>query len=161
MPMSIASLSLTAFTVLNGARIVAYIPQIMCLCRDRGGAASVSMVTWGMFFSANLATVVYALAVIDDRVVAGVFAANAVACIAIVGLILRKRVIFAWSGQPDNQGSILSLLPPLPRISGLMTRLRDKAEDRIAARHAGGRWSDSTERAIIRDWQDYQCGRWY
>ena len=36
--MTLADYSVTAFTVLNGARIVAYLPQIVCVHRDRTGA---------------------------------------------------------------------------------------------------------------------------
>jgi hypothetical protein len=88
--MTLKDYSVTAFAVLNGARIVAYLPQIICVYRDRAGASSVSMMTWGIFFSANMATVFYALTVSGDHIVAGIFAANAAACIAIFALILRK-----------------------------------------------------------------------
>src|SRR5262245_62000951 len=91
-PMTLAEYSLTAFTVLNGARLVAYVPQIVCVYRDRAGATSVSMMTWGMFFSANVATVFYALAAAGDSIVAAVFAINAVACITIFALIVKRRV---------------------------------------------------------------------
>jgi hypothetical protein len=70
--MTLQDYSVTAFTVLNGARIVAYLPQIVCVHRDRAGVFSVSMMTWGMFFSANMATVFYTLAVVGDRIMAGV-----------------------------------------------------------------------------------------
>jgi hypothetical protein len=157
--MTIADYSVTAFTVLNGARIVAYLPQIVCVHRDRSGASSVSMMTWSMFFSANMATVFYAIEVIGDRIMAGVFAANAVACIAIFALILRKRIAHAWR---DNR-----TVGPVPAPSSFsqssatdwLSRLPHRAEDRIAARHAGDRWSDAVEREINRDWLNDRCGR--
>jgi hypothetical protein len=157
--MTLADYSVTAFTVLNGARIVAYLPQIVCVHRDRSGASSVSMMTWGMFFSANMATVFYALAVIGDRVMAGVFAANAVACVAIFALILRKRITHVWrNSRTDGQvPAVFSFSQS--SITEWLSRLPHRAEDRIAARHAGDRWSDAVEREINRDWQDYRCGR--
>jgi hypothetical protein len=157
--MTMADYSVTAFTVLNGARIAAYLPQIMCLHRYRAGASSVSMMTWGMFFSANMATVFYALAVIGDRVMAVVFAANAVFCIAIFALILRKRIVHAWRDNRTDGDGPAAFSFGRPSITEWLSRLPHRAEDRIAARHAGDRWSDAVEREINKDWQDYRCGR--
>jgi hypothetical protein len=159
--MTLRDYSLTAFTVLNGARIVAYLPQIICVYRDRAGASSVSMMTWGMFFSANIATVFYALTVSRDTIVAGIFAANAVACIFIFALILRKRITHFLSEKREADHDDT---PPIPdpgqfRITALLMNFRQRMEDRIAARHSGNRWSDAIEREINKDWQDYRCGR--
>ncbi len=157
--MTLADYSVTAFTVLNGARIFAYLPQIICVHRDQAGASSVSMMTWGMFFSANMATVFYALAVIGDHIMAGVFAANAVACVAIFALILRKRIAHAWSDSRTD-GNVLAIFSvSRSSIAEWLSRLPHRVEDRIAARHAGDRWSDAVEREINKDWQDYRCGR--
>jgi hypothetical protein len=157
--MTLQDYSVTAFTVLNGARIVAYLPQIVCVHRDRAGAFSVSMMTWGMFFSANMATVFYALAVVGDRIMAGVFAANAVACVAIFALILRKRIAHAWREKRANGGMLAMFSFGGSSLPQRLSRLRQRAEDRIAARHPGDRWSDSVEREINMDWLDYRCGR--
>jgi hypothetical protein len=155
--------SLTAFTVLNGARIVAYLPQIICLCRDRAGATSVSMLTWGMFVSANIATVFYALTVNGDSLVAAVFSANAVACFAIFILILRKRVAHAWSEKRRTHRSharpVETSAPS--RIVVVLASVRQKLEDRVAARYNGDSWSDALERQINRECEDFRCGRLY
>jgi hypothetical protein len=158
--MTLQDYSLTAFTILNGARIFAYFPQIICVCRDRTGASSVSTMTWGTFCSANLGTVFYALT-IGDRVIAGVFVLNAIACTVILALIIRKRMTYARS---NNQAADQSYSRQILRycqstLAGQIARLRRAAEDRIAARHAGDRWSDAVERAINEDWRDYRCGR--
>jgi hypothetical protein len=160
--MTLADYSVTAFTVLNGARIVAYFPQIICVCRDRTGASSVSPMTWGMFCSANLATVFYALTT-GDRIIAGVFALNAIACTIIFALIIRKRRTYAWSnnhaaGQSRSRQILKSCQSAL---AGLRARLRVTAEHRIAARHAGDRWSDAVEREIDEQSRNYRCGRLY
>ena len=115
--------------------------------------------TWGMFFSANMATVFYALAVVGDRIMAGVFAANAVACVAIFALILRKRIVHAWREKRANGGMLAVFSLDRSSLSQRLSRLRQRAEDRIAARHPGDRWSDSVEREINMDWLDYRCGR--
>jgi len=96
--MTLADYSMTAFALLNGGRIFAYMPQIMCVYRDRNGAEAVSLVTWAMFTAANLATVSYSLTVSSDRMVASVFALNAVCCFAITGLVACRRVAVASTG---------------------------------------------------------------
>jgi hypothetical protein len=89
--MTIADYSVTAFAVLNGARVIAYAPQIRCLTRDNSNAAAVSLVTWTLFSMANAATVAYALLVINDPLMAGIFLLNLLGCLIIVAIITRKR----------------------------------------------------------------------
>ena len=93
--MTLADYSMTAFALLNGGRAVAYFPQMIRVYRDPHGAAAVSLVTWILFAAANVATVCYALTVSYDRIIAVVFALNAVGCLAIVGLTAFKRVYVA------------------------------------------------------------------
>ena len=90
--MTLADYSMTAFALLNGGRIIAYMPQIMCVYRDRNGAEAVSLLTWAMFTAANLATVSYSITVSSDLVVALVFALNAACCCAITCLVACRRV---------------------------------------------------------------------
>jgi len=90
--MTLAEYSMTAFALLNGGRVIAYMPQIICVYRDPNGAVAVSLLTWSMFTAANLATVSYALTVSCDLVVAGVFALNALGCLIITMLIAMRRV---------------------------------------------------------------------
>jgi hypothetical protein len=92
--MTLADYSLAAFALLNGGRTVAYVPQMVRVYRDPHGATAVSLTTWLLFAAANIATVAYALAVADDRLVAFVFGLNAVGCLAIVALtaVMRARV---------------------------------------------------------------------
>lgn len=90
--MTLADYSLAAFALLNGGRTVAYFPQMVRVYRDPNGAAAVSLFTWALFAASNVATVAYALAVANDRLVALVFALNAACCLAIVALTVLKRV---------------------------------------------------------------------
>src|SRR4029077_4851925 len=89
--MTLADYSMTAFALLNGGRIVAYMPQIMCVYRDRSGAEAVSLLTWAMFTASNLATVGYSPTVSSDLVVASVFALNTACCLAITCLVACRR----------------------------------------------------------------------
>ena len=90
--MAIAEYSMVAFAVLNGARTAAYFPQMLRIYRDPDRAAAVSILTWSLFAAANVATVFYALAVLHDRLMAAIFALNALGCCAITGLVIAKRM---------------------------------------------------------------------
>jgi len=90
--MTLADYSMTAFALMNGGRVVAYFPQMIRVYRDPHGATAVSLLTWALFAAANAATVCYALTVSDDRIIATVFALNAIGCLAIPGLTAFKRI---------------------------------------------------------------------
>jgi hypothetical protein len=109
--MTLQDYSLTAFAVLNGARLVAYVPQILCVFRDQSGASSVSLMTWGLFCSANLATVIYALTVTGDRLIAGVFTLNTVGCVVVFALILKKRISHRGSNSSSSHLKWRSISP--------------------------------------------------
>jgi hypothetical protein len=98
--MTISDYSMTAFALLNGARVVAYAPQIHCLTRDNTNAAAVSLITWTLFTLANGATVAYALLVINDPLMACVFGLNLLGCLTIVAIIGKKR-IFSLSASSN------------------------------------------------------------
>jgi uncharacterized protein with PQ loop repeat len=100
--MTLADYSMTAFALLNVGRVLAYMPQIICIYRCRNGAAAVSLMTWLMFTAANAATVAYALTVSSDLVVAGVFALNALFCFIITALVVFRRLARASAAQPSH-----------------------------------------------------------
>jgi hypothetical protein len=87
--------ALFAFTACNALRVVAYVPQILKIARDGGGASAISYTTWGLFGASHLSTVAYALATLHDWKLAFIFSANTAACAAIVGVTLYKRRRFA------------------------------------------------------------------
>ena len=72
----------------------AYFPQMVRVYRDPNGANAVSLMTWTQFAAANVATVLYALIVSSDRVVAGVFGLNALGCVVVVGPTAIERIKF-------------------------------------------------------------------
>jgi hypothetical protein len=88
---SLVHSSLTIFVILNGARVIAYWPQIVRVYRDPGCATAVSPWTWIVFTGANIATVIYALAELGDVIMAAVFGANTIGCGAIATLTTYKR----------------------------------------------------------------------
>ena len=95
---------MAAFAVLNSGRALAYVPQIVRVYRDQNGAAAVSLVTWVLFASSNLATAVYAYTIYRDAIMATVFALNALACLLVVVLTAMKRWTFVW-GRVSEIGS--------------------------------------------------------
>ena len=90
--MTLADYSLMAFTLLNGARAVAYVPQLIKIHRDPHGAAAVSVSTWMLFAAANLATAWYAMTGFNDQLTAYVFVVNGAGCLAVAGLTALKRM---------------------------------------------------------------------
>ena len=96
--MTLADYSMAAFALLNGGRAVAYFPQMIRVYRDPHGAAAISILTWALFTAANTATACYAFTAFGDRIVAAVFALNAICCLAIVGLTAFKRIHVARRG---------------------------------------------------------------
>jgi hypothetical protein len=90
--MSLAvEIAITIFSVSNCVRVIAYVPQILRVVRDREGATAVSCITWLLFSLSHLSTVAYALLVTSDWRIAVIFAANSLCCLIIIGLTVYKR----------------------------------------------------------------------
>jgi hypothetical protein len=90
--MTLADLALAAFALCNGARVLAYVPQIIRAARDRHGASAISLTTWSLFAVSNVSTSVYAVVQLADWTVAAVFALNTLFCLAIVGITAWTRL---------------------------------------------------------------------
>jgi hypothetical protein len=90
--MTLADLTLLAFTTSNSIRVVAYAPQIWQAATDRNGAYAISCTTWGLFLASHLATVAYALVNRADWTMAAVFLANSAGCLAILALVAWRRI---------------------------------------------------------------------
>jgi hypothetical protein len=89
--MTIADITLTAFTLCNSLRVVAYLPQIAKAAGDRSGAEAISLGTWGLFLVSHASATAYALVNKNDWTMASVFLANAIGCGAIVLIAAWKR----------------------------------------------------------------------
>jgi tripartite-type tricarboxylate transporter receptor subunit TctC len=107
--MTLAEYSMLAFALLNGGRVVAYFPQMITIYRDTNGAHAVSLSTWAVFAVTNAATVCYALAALNDRVMALVFALNTAFCVAIAGMVAAKRARHRWQQSTLRRASRPSL----------------------------------------------------
>jgi hypothetical protein len=89
--MTVADITLAAFTLCNSARVVAYVPQITKAATDEDGAQAISFATWALFLVSNTSAVAYALGNKDDWAMAVMFAGNAIGCIAILLIGAWKR----------------------------------------------------------------------
>jgi hypothetical protein len=105
--MTPGELALFAFTACNTLRVVAYLPQIVRIANDKGGADAISFTTWGLFGLSHLSTVLYAVVTIEDWKLALIFTANTVACITIVALTLYKRLRFLAVGRTAMRGGLV------------------------------------------------------
>jgi hypothetical protein len=92
--MTSAEIALALFALCNSVRVFAYVPQIIAVARDPGGASAISYTTWGLFAVSHLSTVAYAILTLSDWRMAAVFVANALCCLVIVGVTAWKRALF-------------------------------------------------------------------
>jgi hypothetical protein len=105
--MTVAEITLIAFTFCNSARVIAYVPQIAKAATDQTGAQAISFTTWGLFLVSNASAVAYALVNKTDWIMASVFLANGVGCTAIILVGMWKRARYRKE-QPQPQFSDLS-----------------------------------------------------
>jgi len=89
--MTIADITLAAFTLCNSVRVVAYVPQIVKAASDRSGAQAISFGTWGLFLVSHASATAYALVNKQDWTMASVFLGNAIGCSAILLIAAWKR----------------------------------------------------------------------
>jgi hypothetical protein len=89
--MTIADITLAAFTICNSIRVFAYVPQITKAATDEGGAQAISFTTWVLFLISNATAMAYALVNQSDWMMASMFMANAFGCTAIIAVGAWKR----------------------------------------------------------------------
>jgi len=88
---TLADITLTAFTLCNTLRVLAYLPQIAKTATDRNGAESISLATWALFLLSNISAIAYALVNQQDHVMAAMFLGNTVCCVVIISIGAWKR----------------------------------------------------------------------
>jgi hypothetical protein len=90
--MTLADITLLAFTACNSLRVLAYLPQIWKAATDKDGAKAISFSTWSLFLVSHLTTAAYATVNRDDLNLAWMFLINAVGCAAILGAAAFRRL---------------------------------------------------------------------
>jgi len=90
-----------AFLLTNIGRVLAYLPQIRAIMRDKGRAAAVSCSTWSLFFVSNLSSALYAGLLNADPAMTFAFAANTACYAVIVGLLCWKRRLRGGRARRD------------------------------------------------------------
>jgi hypothetical protein len=130
-----AEFAVVTFTAGNSARVLAYIPQIVRIVRDRNGSPGLSCLTWTGFAAANFSSVAYALAVASDWTMVAVFGVNGVFCLAIVAFTVWTRFRLS-STAPVSTQSEGGPADIRPCISALKRRVaRCDASDSHTTKH--------------------------
>jgi hypothetical protein len=101
--LTLADLTLTAFSFFNVLRIVSYLPQILRVARDQYGATAISYSTWSLWTCANLSTGAYAIVNLHDAWLALVSLVNTAGCLAVILLTLWKRRRFRRRAARPSQ----------------------------------------------------------
>ena len=97
--MTVADITLAAFTLCNSIRVAAYVPQIAKAAADREGAQAISFTTWGLFLCSNASAVAYALVNQQDWTMALMFLGNALGCSAIL-------LVGGWKRSRSRNGQV-------------------------------------------------------
>jgi hypothetical protein len=90
--MTVADITLAAFTLCNSFRVLAYIPQIAKAAIDETGAEAISFGTWSLFLVSHASSMAYALVNKEDWTMALMFLSNAIGCAAILLIAAAKRI---------------------------------------------------------------------
>jgi energy-converting hydrogenase Eha subunit G len=91
MRMTLSEVSLLAFSVFSGLRLVSYIPQICRVARDENGASAISYATWALWTGNNISTGLYAAINLSDLLLAGASILYALCCLIVITITASKR----------------------------------------------------------------------
>ena len=104
-PMTLADITLLAFTACNSLRVLAYVPQIWKASTDKDGAKAISFSTWSLFLVSHLTTASYAIVNKGDSNLAYMFLINAVGCAAILAAAALRRRHYHRKPRADPQAA--------------------------------------------------------
>ena len=99
---------ITVYVATNGLRVASYLPQIVSVARDHAGAKVISITSWSFWTVSNATTALYAWAVVDDRLLSLMSAANTMCCAVVVAMVVvkRRRPALLRSSDRGAAGSI-------------------------------------------------------
>ena len=119
--MTLAEVTLLAFSVFTGVRLVSYLPQIYRVAHDENGAAAISYSTWAMWTGCHVSTGAYAAINLGDHFLAAASGLFALCCLAVIVLTaskrhrLRRRRQRADSPATEAGASSIWMMPPRRR----------------------------------------------
>jgi len=87
------------YALLSSVRLIAYLPQIVCVARDHGGAQAISLLSWTFWAASHGVTALYAQLVLHDALLAWMMVGNTLGCAAVVGVTISKRRPLAPRGD--------------------------------------------------------------
>lgn len=82
--MELETFNILLFTAFNWLRVFAFIPQIICVLRDKHGARAISYTSYSLFAGAHAATALYALTPLNDMHLLIVSIAALASCITVI-----------------------------------------------------------------------------
>src|SRR5262249_60595893 len=99
--MTIADITLAAFTLCNSLRFAAYIPKITRAIRDQGGAEAFSFAAWSMFLISHASAMTGTLVDNEQWTIGSMFWGNVIGCSAML-LIAGATVRAARKSANDS-----------------------------------------------------------
>lgn len=84
--------------VFTSCRIVAHVPQLIAVVRDRCGAGAISVSSWVLFTFANASNGAYALVLADDVAMCLINLASGSLCAAVATVAAIKQRRFRRAG---------------------------------------------------------------
>jgi hypothetical protein len=89
--MPLSEVTLALFSLFNVLRLGSYVPQIIRVANDAGGAQAISYTTWCVWIGANGSTAAYAIVNLSDLKLFAISLVNTLCCIVVVGLTMWRR----------------------------------------------------------------------
>jgi fumarate reductase subunit D len=80
------------FAAFSCLRTISYVPQIVCIAKDRNGASAISYPTWLLWTGAHASTGLYAAMNLNDVWLAVASSIYALCCIVVIVLTAFKRL---------------------------------------------------------------------
>jgi hypothetical protein len=75
----------------SALRLLAYLPQIVAIARDRTGAHAISLLTWTFWGVSHAITAVYSALLLKDTLLVSMMIGNTLGCVAVVWATMMRR----------------------------------------------------------------------
>lgn len=85
------------YLLLNGVRVLSYIPQMYAISKEHNKVTAISLTTWTFWAAANFATAIYAHIEVHDTMLAIMNYGNGICCAIVVAMVLYKRKKYLYS----------------------------------------------------------------